>query len=103
MPFYDRIVRQCETLPGAFADGLCRKERLEYSRLCLHRNARSSIGNRQLDSVLIAARPDGDLALSFGPVTDRLLNGVSGVDQQIEDDLIELRSVTRDGRQARFQ
>src|SRR6476619_6043934 len=92
-------VRDGEPLAGAASDRLGGEERLEDPLACPLGNAAAGVLDTDLGPVVYAARRDGDDALGARPLAAHVGNRVRGVDQQVEDYLVELAGQTGNERQ----
>ena len=84
-------------LPGSLPHTLGGEEWIEDFFLDFPGNAAAGIGDGDFDAILVHAGADGDFALS-APGFDDVVNGVSGVDEQVQKYLIEITEVAEDRR-----
>src|SRR5579871_5564511 len=87
-------MRQREALPGALTHGLGRKEGIENFRLNRFGNAATGVTDADLRVVSLLPRADVDGAFVAG-IADDVADGVGGVDDQIQNDLVELAGDAR--------
>src|SRR5208337_2415377 len=94
----DGAVRQSQALAGAFANLFGGKEGIEYLGANRLRYPASGVGDGNLRKVSLDAGAQGNQALVS--VLDLVLDGVGGIDDQVENDLIQLSHMAGDQRQA---
>src|ERR1700677_1806440 len=90
-----------QTLAGAFAYFLGGEKRLKNSSPHGLGNAGASVADADFHPVAVATRADADDTL--GLPTELVLDGMGGVDHDVEDDLVELSRQTGNQRQGRVE
>ncbi len=96
MLLHDRVGHgQAE--PGPLADVLGREKRIEDLRLHVLRHARAIVGDFEDDSIAIEVMPGADDEHAAAVGAD---HGLLGVDDQVEQDLLNLMRVGKRLRQA---
>src|SRR5690242_10935236 len=84
-----------QSLTGPAADTLGAEERIEDPVANALRDPDAGVGNRNQDMVAVASATHGDDAFAIGS-RDGISDGVRGVDQDVQDDLVDLAGVAAD-------
>ncbi len=90
--------RDGQSLPGAAPDLLGREERLEDARGDRRRHTRAVVADVDDYTVAVEEAPDADrAALTLG--TESFADGVGGIHDQIQENLVQLSRIARNGRE----
>src|SRR5262245_59393887 len=101
--FDDAAVDDGQALARAFAYGFGGEERFKNARAVRFRNARARVAHADFGVITLPPGAHGDLAFAARILFDDVADGVGGIDDQIEDDLVEFAEEAGDGRQRRVE
>ena len=87
-----------QALPGSLADFFGSEKGIEDSGLHVFRNSRARILDSDLDALLAIPRLHFDFSFSAAAFCDDVANGVRGIDDQVENDLVEFAGQAGDQR-----
>ena len=86
----DHVVRDGQALARALADFLGREERLEDALLHVRRHSGARVADLDDREFAVGPRAHADLALALAAVADHVGDGMRGIHDDVEHDLVEL-------------
>src|SRR5690348_5898124 len=98
----DDRMRNRKTLPSPFPDRLRRKEWVEHFGLDCWRDSAAGVRDSDFRHAVAVARADVYSAL-FARIVDDIRNGMGGVDNQVQNYLVEFSADTLHWRQVRIE